>query len=56
MDLSYKYFSKRDIKSTEKYLVQFAKEMEVQKDSSDFIHYYTLKGNIENEKGTSQKL
>lgn len=55
MDLSYKYFSKRDIKSTEKYLVQFAKEMEVQKDSSDFIHYYTLKGNIENEKGNFTK-
>lgn len=55
MDLSYKYFSKRDIKNTEKYLVQFAKEMQVQKDSSDFIYYYTLKGNIENEKKNFKK-
>lgn len=55
IDLSDEYYSKNDIKNTEKYLALFARNMKTEKDQSEFIRYYTLKGNIENKRRNYKK-
>jgi len=50
IELSEEYYSKNDISNTEKYLAQFARDMKTEKDESEFIRYYTLKGNVENKR------
>ncbi|MEF9478698.1 hypothetical protein OWR28_14225 [Chryseobacterium sp. 1B4] len=55
IELSNEYYSKNDIKNTEKYLALFARDMKTEKDQSEFIRYYTLKGNIENKRKNYKK-
>ncbi|WP_223598974.1 hypothetical protein [Chryseobacterium sp. GVT01B] len=50
IELSEEYYSKNDIINTKKYLAQFARDMKTEKDESEFIRYYTLKGNVENKR------
>lgn len=50
IELSQEYYSKNDIINTEKYLDQFARYMKTEKDQSEFIRYYILKGNVENKR------
>lgn len=49
-DLAEEYYLRNDLSKSEMYLNEFKKIMSQEKDQSEFIHYYILKGNIENKK------
>ncbi|QBA20159.1 hypothetical protein EU348_02850 [Chryseobacterium indologenes] len=49
-DLAEEYYRRNDFLKSEMHLNEFHKVMFKEKDQSNFIHYYILKGNIENKK------
>lgn len=50
MDMAKEYFRTDKISESEKYLNDFQIYMKNERDKSEFIYYYLLKGNIENKK------
>ncbi|BAP30477.1 uncharacterized protein CHSO_1440 [Chryseobacterium sp. StRB126] len=54
-EIGQEYYAKHDYSKSEAYLNDFKKAMDHEKDQSDFIYYYTIKGNIENKKGNYLK-
>lgn len=55
IDLAKEYFLMNKIAESEKYLNDFQIYLSNEKDKSEFIHYYLLKGNIENKRKNYNK-
>lgn len=50
IDLANEYYTNGEFSQCEKYLIEFQKYLKFEKDKSDLIYYYLLKGSIENKR------